>query len=162
MWLFRTTNSYPQMFVRFMLGMVMFAHGAQEMIGWFGGAGYHGTMAMFEQMGIPTICAFLAVLAQFFGGLGLMLGFLSRIAAFGILCNMVVAVVLVHERNGFFMNWTGAKGGEGFEYHLLAIAIAFAVLVGGAGALSVDRALMHPVRPLDTRRRDDRTILPAA
>jgi putative oxidoreductase len=90
---------------------------------------------------IPAPLAFLAICAEFFGGLGLIVGLLSRIAAFGILCNMVVAVLTVHAANGFFMNWTGQQKGEGFEYHLLAIALLLVVMVKGAGALSVDRAL---------------------
>ena len=85
--------------------------------------------------------AFLAIAAEFFGGLGLILGFLTRIASFGVLYNMAVAIGMVHARNGFFMNWTGREKGEGFEYHLLAIAIALAILIGGAGAFSVDRLL---------------------
>ena len=75
--------------------------------------------------------------------LGLIVGFLSRIAAFGILANMVVAVAMVHARHGLFMNWTGNKGGEGFEFHLMAIAMALAIIVGGGGALSIDHALVH-------------------
>ena len=94
-------------------------------------------------MGIPAVFAFLAIAAEFFGGLGLIVGFLSRIAAFGILVNMVVAILKVHMVNGFFMNWTGAQKGEGFEYHLLAIVIALAIIVRGAGALSVDYSLSH-------------------
>ena len=112
------------------------------MLGWFGGPGFSATMSSFGQhQGIPAPLAFLAIAAEFFGGLGLIIGFLGRVAGFGVLCNMVVAVVLVHLRNGFFMNWAGRQAGEGFEYHLLAIAIAFAVIVGGSGAVSVDRWL---------------------
>jgi len=120
---------------------VMFPHGAQKMLGWFGGHGFSGTMGFFTHQGIPASLAFLAIAAEFFGGLGLILGFLSRIAAFGVLCNMAVAVLTVHLHNGFFMNWAGTNKGEGFEYHLLAIAMALAVMIGGAGAPSVDRAL---------------------
>jgi putative oxidoreductase len=146
--LLSTTNSYPLAIVRLALGIVMFAHGAQKTIGWFGGPGFNGAMGFFAQQGIPPFFAFLAICAEFFGGLGLILGLLSRVAALGILCNMVMAIVMVHGRNGFFMNWSGAKGGEGFEYHVLALAIAWAVMVAGGGALSIDRALTHP-RPMD-------------
>src|SRR3954451_7815901 len=106
-------------------------------------------MSSFRQtLGIPEFFAMLAILAEFLGGLGLIVGLLSRVAALGIAVNMVVAVFLVHLRNGFFMNWTGKQGGEGFEYHLLAIAMALAVIVGGAGAFSVDHAIVNapPVR----------------
>jgi putative oxidoreductase len=128
--------------VRLVLGVVFFAHGAQKMLGWFGGYGFSGTMGFFtHQLGIPAPFAFLAICAEFFGGLGLIVGFLGRIAAFGILCNMIVAIVMVHRHNGFFMNWSGTQKGEGIEYHLLAIAIAVAILIDGSGSLSVDRFL---------------------
>jgi len=124
-----------------MLGLVFFAHGAQKMLGWYGGPGFHGTMGHFESSGIPPFLAFLAIAAEFFGGIGLILGFLTRIAAFGIFCNMLVAIFMVHAHSGFFMNWTGQQAGEGFEYHLLAIAICLALMIGGAGAPSIDRKL---------------------
>jgi len=128
--------------IRVVLGVVFFAHGSQKMLGWFGGYGFSGTMSFFtHQMGIPAPFAFLAIAAEFFGGLGLIVGFLGRIAAFGILCNMLVAIMMVHRHNGFFMNWSGAQKGEGIEYHLLAIAITLAILIEGSGALSVDRFL---------------------
>jgi putative oxidoreductase len=73
--------------------------------------------------------------------LGLIVGLFGRIAAFGIMCNMLVAIALVHGRNGFFMNWAGNQKGEGFEYHLLAIAMLLAILVKGSGALSLDHFL---------------------
>src|SRR5215831_14639321 len=87
--------------VRLVLGVVYFAHGSQKMLGWFGGYGFSGTMGFFtQQLGIPAPFAFLAILAEFFGGIGLILGFLSRVAAFGIACNMVVAVMMVHRHVG--------------------------------------------------------------
>ncbi len=85
--------------------------------------------------------AILAILAEFLGGIGLVFGLLTRIAAFGIACVMAVAVALVHAPNGLFMNWTGNQKGEGFEYHILAIAIALTLMVRGAGALSLDRLI---------------------
>jgi putative oxidoreductase len=137
-----TSNSVPLALVRLGLGIVMFPHGAQKMLGWFGGHGFDATMASFTQhQGIPAPLAFLAIAAEFFGSIGLILGCLSRIAAFGIFCTMTVAVLTVHLPNGFFMNWEGAKRGEGFEYHLLAIAMALAVILGGAGAASIDRMI---------------------
>ena len=137
-----TSNDIALTVIRLVLGSVFFAHGAQKMLGWFGGYGFSGTMGFFtHQMGIPAPFAFLAICAEFFGGLGLIVGFLGRIAAFGIICNMLVAVVKVHASNGLFMNWAGNQKGEGFEYHLLAIAIALAVVIKGSGALSVDHFL---------------------
>ena len=140
--LLTTSNDLTLTLLRLVLGVTFFMHGAQKMLGWFGGYGFHATMGFFtQQMGIPAPLAFLAICAEFFGGLGLIVGLLSRIAALGIIVNMLVAIATVHHVNGFFMNWTGQQKGEGYEYHLLAIALAIVVLVKGAGALSFDRLL---------------------
>jgi putative oxidoreductase len=140
--LLATDDSIATAILRLVLGIVIFAHGAQKMLGWFGGSGFSGTMAFFTLgMHIPAPLAFLAIAAEFFGGLGLIVGFLTRIAAFGIGVNMVVAILTVHAKVGFFMNWTGKQAGEGFEYHLLVLAMVVFLMIRGAGALSVDRAL---------------------
>lgn len=140
--LMSTSNDRTLTLLRLVAGVVFFAHGAQKMLGWFGGYGFHGTMGFFTQeMHLPAVLAFLAICAEFFGGLGLIVGFLSRIAAFGILCNMVAAVLLIHHNYGLFMNWSGDQKGEGFEYHLLAIVIMLAIIIKGAGAYSADYAL---------------------
>ena len=141
----QTTNDPEQTILRLILGIVFFAHGAQKALGWFGGPGFNGTMGFFTHvMGIPAPFAYLAIAAEFLGGLGLLIGFLGRIAAFGIACNMVVAILKVHSHVGFFMNWAGTQNGEGYEYHLLAIAVAIAIIIKGCGALSVDRLLSSP------------------
>src|ERR1700756_2835891 len=141
--LFATEDSAATALLRLVLGVVFFAHGAQKMLGWFGGPGFSGTMGLFTgYMHIPAPLAFPAIAAGFFWGLGLILGFLTRIAAFGIAVNMVVAIALVHSSFGFFMNWTGTQKGEGFEYHLLVLAIPAFLMTGGAGAFSADRAIM--------------------
>ena len=140
--LISTSDDFTLTVVRLVLGVVFFAHGAQKMLGWFGGYGFHGTMGFFTQMmHVPAPLAFLAICAEFFGGLGLLVGLLSRVAAFGISVNMLVAIFTVHIHNGFFANWTGQQKGEGFEYHLLALALLLVVMIKGAGALSIDRAL---------------------
>src|SRR5258707_11365457 len=137
-----TDDSKVTTILRLVLGVVFFAHGAQKLLGWFGGPGFSGSMGMFTgYLHIPAPLAFLAIAAEFFGGLGLILGFLTRIAAFGIAVNMVVAIALVHSSFGFFMNWTGTQKGEGFEYHLLTLAITAFLMIWGAGAFSVDRAI---------------------
>jgi len=124
------------------LGIVFFAHGAQKALGWFGGPGFEGTMKSFTQgLGLPSVLAVLVILTEFLGGIGLIIGLLSRVAAFGIAFEMAVAILLVHAPNGFFMNWYGSQKGEGFEYHLLAISMALLVTVRGAGAWSLDRVL---------------------
>lgn len=127
--------------LRLVLGVVFFAHGAQKMLGWFGGYGFQGTMGFFEHMGMPAPVALLIICTEFFGGLGLIVGLLTRIAALGIGVEMIGAVFMVHLQNGFFMNWYGTQKGEGFEYHLLAIAVAAALLLRGSGAFSLDRTL---------------------
>ena len=143
--LLHTRNDMSLAVLRLAMGVVFFAHGAQKMLGWFGGYGFSGTMGFFTQnLHIPSVFALLAIAAEFFGGLGLIVGFLGRIAAFGIATNMLVAVLMIHHKFGFFMNWTGKQAGEGMEYFLLAIAAAVVVLVQGSGALSVDGALTRP------------------
>ena len=137
---------------RVALGLVMFPHGAQKMLGWFGGYGFAGTMGYFTHSGIPAPLALLAILAEFLGSIGLVTGALSRVAAFGIAVNMAVAIATVHASQGFFMNWFGHLKGEGFEYHLLAIGLAVVVMVKGAGQYSIDRLL---VRTLERSERTD-------
>ena len=137
-----TDNATAITILRLVLGIVFIAHGAQKMLGWFGGYGFTGTMGFFtETMHMPALFAFLAIAAEFFGGLGLILGLLTRVAAFGIAVNMLVAVVMVHIKFGFFANWSGIQKGEGIEFHLLALAICIFLMIKGAGAASLDRAL---------------------
>jgi putative oxidoreductase len=138
--LIKTGGSVPLMIVRLVLGVVFLAHGCQKVFGWFGGSGFSATMGMFENyMHIPAPLAFLAIMAEFLGGLSLVVGLLGRVAAFGIAVEMLVAIFLVHAKNGFFMNWGGNQKGEGIEYHLLVLAITLAVMAGGSGAFSADR-----------------------
>jgi putative oxidoreductase len=137
-----TDDNTATAILRLVTGVVFFAHGAQKMLGWFGGYGFSGTMGFFTgTMHIPAPLAFLAIAAEFFGGIGLILGFLTRIAAFGITVNMLVAIATVHASVGFFMNWSGTQKGEGFEYHLLTLAVTTFLMIRGAGAFSVDHAV---------------------
>ncbi|MGO8985238.1 MAG: DoxX family protein [Terriglobales bacterium] len=139
--LMSTSNDVALTTLRLVLGVVFFAHGAQKMLGWFGGFGFHGSMGFFERMGLPAGVGLLVICVEFFGGLGLILGLLTRIAALGVAGDMIGAIFMVHLPNGFFMNWMGKQKGEGIEYHLLVLAIAAALLLRGAGAFSLDRAL---------------------
>jgi putative oxidoreductase len=141
-WLLSTDASVIQLILRWILAIVMFPHGAQKALGWFGGYGLKGTMGYFNQK-FPSPLGFLAITAEFLGPIGLAVGLLTRVAAFGIACVMVVAVLTTHTQHGFFMNWTGKQKGEGFEFHLLALGIALALILGGAGLWSVD-ALLAP------------------
>ena len=140
--LLSTTDSVAPTIARLTLGLVMFPHGAQKALGWFGGYGYSGTMGFFTgTMHIPAVFAFLAIAAEFAGSLALIAGLFSRVAALGIAGVMAVAIATTHLTNGFFMNWTGAQKGEGFEYHLFALGLAAIVLVWGGGKGSVDGRL---------------------
>jgi putative oxidoreductase len=140
--LFRTDDDAASLILRVMLGVVFFPHGAQKVLGWFGGFGLEGTLGFFTQtMGLPLAVAALVIAAEFLGSLGLITGLLTRLAAFGILCVMTGAIFLVHLPNGFFMNWGGNQAGEGYEYHLLAIAIALALMFKGGGRWSLDRLI---------------------
>ncbi len=125
--------------LRLAAGIVMFPHGAQKLLGWFGGYGFAGTMQFFTgSMHIPALFALLAICAEFFGAILLIAGGLTRLAAFAIGVNMVVAVATVHYANGFFMNWTGQQKGEGIEYFIYAIAVLAVLVVYGGGRYSLD------------------------
>jgi len=136
---FQTDEAGSTLILRLMLGLVMFPHGAQKALGWFGGFGFAGTMGMFtDKMQIPAAIAFLVIIGEFFGSLGLILGFLTRFTAASYVLIMLGAIAMVHWPNGFFMNWFGKQAGEGFEYHLLVIGMSLALLVAGGGRWSLD------------------------
>jgi putative oxidoreductase len=137
--LFATDKALSGTVLRVLLGAVIFPHGAQKLLGWFGGGGFNTSMRWFESnFHIPTIFALLAILAESVGAVALISGFFTRVAALAISVNMLVAVALVHLKNGFFMNWSGTAKGEGFEYHILAVAIGIALMIKGGGRWSVD------------------------
>jgi len=146
MWkkLINTDNDIVPLVLRVILGIVFYFHGMQKLTTMYGGYGFTGTMGFFTgKLGIPALFAFLAIMAEGIGWAGLISGLLTRVAAFGITVNMIVAVYMLHWQNGIFMNWFGNQKGEGFEYHLLAIAIGIALIIKGGGALSVDRVLSN-------------------
>ncbi|HMP88879.1 MAG TPA: DoxX family protein [Kiritimatiellia bacterium] len=139
-----TDNDVSSLVLRFVLGGVMFPHGAQKLFGWFGGYGFGGTMGYFtETLGIPAPFGFLAIMAESLGALALMAGLLTRITAFGIGAVMAVAAATVHLEHGFFMNWSGQQAGEGFEFHILAAGIAVALMIKGGGRYAVDRIIQQ-------------------
>lgn len=127
---------------RLVLGLVMLPHGLQKTLGLFGGYGFHQTLGFFtDTMHVPAPLAVLVILSESLGSLALLLGFGTRLAAFGASAVMFGAIAMSHWSNGFFMNWFGNQPGEGFEYHLLALALSIPLVVRGAGAWSVDRWL---------------------
>jgi putative oxidoreductase len=138
-WFFRTEDTWQNFIVRVSLGVVMFPHGAMKLFGWFGGSGVSPTIEAFSQFyHIPAFLTLFVIAAESLGALGLIAGFATRLCAFGIFCDMIGAIFIVHWPNGFFMNWFGKQHGEGFEYHLLAIGMALALMITGGGRLSMD------------------------
>ena len=139
--LIRTNNDPAALVMRLALGLVMFPHGAQKVLGWWGGYGAVATIQGFSKSGIPVVLAVLVLAAELAGSLGLIVGFLTRVAAFGVGCVMLGAIALVHLKVGFFMNWASSQKGEGFEYHILALGLVIALIIKGGGALSIDGAI---------------------
>jgi len=138
----------------------MFAHAAQKVFGWFGGPGFRGTLGYCrEAMELPTPVAVLAIAAEFFGSVGLILGFFTRVAALAIALVMLFAIVLVHLRFGLFANWFGNKDGEGFEYHLLVITVAIVLVIRGAGPLSFDYRIASKAEAAAAPQEDAATVL---
>jgi len=140
--IFATNENISATIIRVMLGLILFPHGAQKLLGWFGGYGFNGTMGFLTgTMGLPWIFALLVILIEFFGALALIFGFATRFAATGIIILFSGIIFTSHLSNGFFMNWAGQQKGEGYEYHLLIITMAVALLISGAGKWSADYAI---------------------
>lgn len=136
--LFATEPRFAGLVARVALGAVMLPHGLQKTAGWFGGYGFKGTMGLFtDTLHIPAVFAFLAILAESLGALLLLAGLATRAAAAAMIVLMAVAMSY-HVENGFFMNWFGNQKGEGYEYHLLVIALAGVSVLLGGGAASAD------------------------
>lgn len=143
---FRTDDGWAGLILRLTLGMVIFPHGAQKLLGWFGGFGFSGTMGFFtETLHLPWLVALLVIIGESFGSVALMLGLLTRFTAASYIVIMLGAITMTHLPYGFFMNWFGKQQGEGFEYHLLVIGISLALLATGAGKWSADRLIAEKV-----------------
>jgi putative oxidoreductase len=137
--LFKTDDSWSSLVLRVVLGMVIFAHGAQKLLGWFGGNGFSGTMGFFTNvMHLPWLIAFLVIIGESLGSLALIAGLLTRFTAASFIVIMLGAIATSHWPQGFFMNWFGKQQGEGFEYHLLVIGMSAALLIAGGGKWSID------------------------
>jgi len=140
--IFTTNENHTATIIRIVLGVILFPHGAQKLLGWFGGYGFNGTMGFLTgAVGLPWILALLVILIEFFGAIALIFGFATRIVAVGIISLFTGIVLTSHIQNGFFMNWSSNTKGEGYEFHLLIIGIAIALLFSGAGKWSVDYAI---------------------
>lgn len=147
-WLLFSYPSWSTLVVRVVLGVIFFAHGAQKVLGWFGGYGLKGTVGYLTSTGLATPIAYLVCFFELLGGIGLVLGLLTRPAALAVAIVMVGAIAKVHGQNGFFLNWSLTPGkGHGYEANLAFLAMATACLIAGGGVLSLDRLLLGPLAP---------------
>ena len=144
--IFATNENSSATIIRIVLGLILFPHGAQKLLGWFGGYGFSGTMGYLTgSAGLPWIIGFLVIIIEFFGALALIFGFATRIVSIGLIALFAGIVFTGHLDNGFFMNWSGQQKGEGYEYHLLVIGMALSLLVSGAGKWSADYEIQKKV-----------------
>ena len=142
--IFRTNNDWTGLVTRLTIGLILFPHGAQKMLGIFGGYGFRGTMGFFTgTMHLPWLIGFLVIIIEFFGSLSLIAGFASRLWSVLVIIEMFGAVITTHLNNGFFMNWAGTQKGEGYEFHLLIIGLALATLIDGSGKFSADEKIAN-------------------
>jgi putative oxidoreductase len=133
-----TNDSVAPSVLRVSLGGVILGHGLQKVFGWFGGYGIEGTMKFFASVGMPSVLGALVIVSDFLGSLALIAGLATRFSAAAAGAVMLGATLLVHLPHGFFMNWGGAARGEGYEFHLLAMALAAALVHSGGGRASLD------------------------
>ena len=141
----RSAVDWALLVARVAVGIVFMAHGAQKLFGFFGGPGLSAIVQMMGPLG------YLVSIGEFFGGLGLVVGFLSRFSAGSIIVIMLGAIGMVHAQFGFFMNWTGQQAGEGFEYHLLAIGILLPIMIAGPGRFAIGRYLQRWPKAIDEK-----------
>src|SRR5262245_15742346 len=142
--LLETSPTWAIAVVRVTLGVIFFAHGAQKVFGWFGGYGLKGTTGYFRSIGLPLPVAYLVCFFELLGGIGLILGLLTRLASLAVIIVMIGAITKVHLKNGFFINWELTAGkGHGYEANLAFTAMAVACLIAGGGSLALDRLLVR-------------------
>lgn len=138
----QTQHDFSLSVARWVLALIFFGHGTQKAFGWFGGMGFDRSLAFFQDtMSIPPPLTIFVMFTELAAATGMVLGLLTRVAAFGLLSIMLFAPFANHLYPRFFMNWSGTRGGEGYEYHLLAIALLLILIVRGGGAVSVDRLI---------------------
>lgn len=138
--IFNTTNNWTGFITRLTIGLIMFPHGAQKTLGWFGGPGFSGEMHFFTQnLQLPWLVALLVIVIEFVGAICLILGLASRLWSVAMILLFIGIILMAHADHGFFMNWFGTQKGEGYEYHLLVIGLCLSTLVSGSGKYSLDR-----------------------
>ena len=137
-------QNWTALIARLALGITIFPHGAQKLLGLFGGYGFQGTMGFLTgTAGLPYVIALLVILIEFFAPLFLITGLLTRVTAFGVAVLFTGVVITSHLSNGFFMNWTGQQKGEGIEYFIMLFGLVFILLIAGGGKASIDASLQH-------------------
>ena len=139
--IFNANNDWSGFILRLTIGLILFPHGAQKLLGWFGGPGFREEMEHLQHMHIPWVIALMVILIEFFGAVSLLIGFASRLWGLAFVLLFTGIIFIAHIQNGFFMNWFGNQQGEGFEYHLLVIGLCLALVVNGSGRMSVDRVI---------------------
>ncbi len=148
--LLKVTDTSPELssfVLRMSLGIMILPHGLQKLFGWFGGFGFQNTISFFSKnLGIPKILGALVIFVEVFGGLALLLGLGTRLAAGAVGFVLLVAAFLLHTKHGFFMNWFGNQSGEGVEFFIIALAIAVALIFQGGGKFSLDSFLSSSVK----------------
>jgi putative oxidoreductase len=145
---FQTEMHLHGLLTRIALGLVILAHGCQMLLGWFGGYGYEGTMNYLTQNeGLPWLVSFAVILLEFFGSLAILFGFMGRFFGLAMTGLFIGMIFTSHLSHGLFMNWSGSQSGEGYEYHILAIALSMNLLISGSGSYSVDRLIMRKLQP---------------
>jgi putative oxidoreductase len=126
--------------LRIMLAIIIFPHGAQKMLAWFGGYGFNRTMSYFtDTLGLPYWIALIVIIIEFISPILLLLGSFSRIVAASIFALFIGIILTSHLDNGFFMNWFGNQPGEGYEYHLLILTISMAIIILGPGKYTIGK-----------------------
>lgn len=141
--IFQTNNDWVGLITRLTLGIVLFPHGAQKLLGIWGGYGFNGTMGFLtDTMNLPWLIAFVVIVIEFFGSLSIIIGFASRFWSALTIILFLGIIFTSHLDNGFFMNWSGNQPGEGYEFHLLMIGLSIATLINGSGKYSMDNAIM--------------------
>jgi putative oxidoreductase len=143
--IFQTNDNMAATILRIVLGLIILPHGAQKLLGWFGGFGFTGTMNFFtETVHLPWIIGLLVIMIEFFGSLMLIAGLATRVVSILMIINFAGVIISSHIPYGFFINWLGNQKGEGYEYHLLVIGMALSLLVSGGGKFSADSLLQKP------------------
>ena len=140
--IFKTSDSWSLTILRIFLAIVVFPHGAQKLLGWFGGYGFSSSIGFLTQsVGLPWFVAFLVIILESIGAVALIVGIGTRIIAISYIVLAIGIVFTSHIQNGFFINWFGNQPGEGYEYFILWIGMAVALVINGAGKYSLDRVL---------------------